>query len=446
MTAPRPDLDEALKTLTARRPLSLTRRRVSLQVVSGRDQGRRFDFDGRARIGTRALAEMVLTDPRVSGLHCELVVGDEIVARDLGSKNGTWLGGYRIVEAVVPPGESIAVGDTRIRVVPIEELVEVPLAATDDYYGIIGQSATVRAMTARLERLADSDTTVLVMGETGSGKERVAEALHLSGPRASGPLVIIDCGSLPRTLIESELFGHERGAFTDANALFKGAFERADGGTLFLDEIGELPLDLQPKLLRVIESRTVRRLGGQRSIAFDVRLVAATNRDLAMEVQRGRFREDLYYRLAVVSLTVPPLRERLDDIPLLAVHLLRELGRDPASYLTVESLAALQSYDWPGNVRELRNTLERAATLFEPLDPGARDAERAEPSAAIDLSQPFRVGKQHAIEAFERAYVTAMLDECDGNVSECARRAGMDRMSIHRVLQRLGLRGGGRGG
>jgi transcriptional regulator with GAF, ATPase, and Fis domain len=446
VTAPSANLEEALKTLTARRPTSLTRRRVSLQVVSGRDNGRRLDFDGRVRIGTRGMAEMVLADPRVSGLHCEIVVAQQIVARDLGSKNGTWLGGYRIVEAVVPHGHCIAVGDTRIRVVPIDELVEVPLAATDNYYGIIGQSATVRAMTARLERLADADTTVLVMGETGSGKERVAEALHLSGRRAQGPLVIIDCGSLPHTLIESELFGHERGAFTGANATFKGAFERADGGTLFLDEIGELPLDLQPKLLRAIESRTVRRLGGQRPIAFDVRLVAATNRDLAMEVQRGRFREDLYYRLAVVSLTVPPLRERLDDLPLLAVHLLRELGRDPAHFLTVESLAALQDYDWPGNVRELRNTLERAATLLEPVEPIPSDAERGQPTAAIDLSQPFRVGKQHAIEAYERAYVTAMLDECSGNVSECARRAGMDRMSIHRVLQRLGLRGAGRGG
>jgi len=437
-----PEIDEALKTLTMRRPTSLKRRRVSLQVVSGRDAGKRHDFDGRARIGTRHLAELVLTDPRVSGLHCEIIAGEQlVVVRDLGSKNGTLLGGYHVLEAVVPAGDSIAIGDTRVRVVSIDELVDVPLAETDDFFGIIGQSAAIRAMTARLERLSGSDSTVLLLGETGSGKELVAEALHLSSRRAQGPLVIVDCGSLPPGLIESELFGHERGAFTGATAQFKGAFERAHHGTLFLDEVGELPLDLQPKLLRALESRTVRRLGGGKPIPVDVRVVAATNRDLAMEVQRGRFREDLYYRLAVVSLTVPPLRERLDDIPLLAVHLLRDMGCDPASCLTVESLAALQSYDWPGNVRELRNSLERAAMLMEPVAP--RLDSVAGGAAAIDLDEPFRVGKQRAIEAFERAYVTAMLEACDGNISECARRAGLDRMSIHRVLQRLGLRGGG---
>jgi DNA-binding NtrC family response regulator len=441
-----PGVEDVLKTLTARRATALKRRRVSLQVVSGRDAGRRHDFDGTARIGTRALAELVLTDPRVSGLHCEVVAGEPLRVRDLGSKNGTFLGGYRVIEAVVPSGDSIAVGDTRIRVVPIDEPVEVPLADTDDYFGIVGQSASIRAMTARLERLAGTDTTVLIMGETGSGKERVAEALHLSGPRAQGPLVIVDCGSLPPTLIESELFGHERGAFTGATSQFKGAFERAHGGTLFLDEIGELPLELQPKLLRAIESRTVRRVGGGKPVSVDVRLLAATHRDLAMEVQHGRFREDLYYRLAVVSLTVPPLRERLDDIPPLAMRLLREIGGDAASCLTVESLAAMQSYEWPGNVRELRNSLERAAALMEPVALGPADAAPAaasEAPAAIDLKEPFRVGKQRAIEAFERAYMTAMLEACDGNISESARRSGMDRMSIHRLLQRLGLRGGG---
>jgi transcriptional regulator with GAF, ATPase, and Fis domain len=430
----------------------LARRRVSLQVIAGVDTGKRCDFDERARIGTRRMAELVLTDPRVSGLHCEVLAGEQLRVRDLGSKNGTLLGGYRVIEAVVPPGESILIGDSRVRVTPIGE-VDVPLAATDDYFGIIGQSAPIRAMAAQLEKLAGSDATVLVMGETGSGKERVAEALHLSGRRADGPLVIVDCSALPPTLIESELFGHERGAFTGATTQFKGAFERADGGTLFLDEIGELPLALQPKLLRVLESRTVRRLGGSRPVKVDVRMVAATNRDLAMEVQRGHFREDLYYRLAVVSITVPPLRERLDDIPLLAVHLLREMGLDPASCLTVDSLAALQTYDWPGNVRELRNSLERSATLMEPLQPravpggaaGNRSPAELVGPVPFDLDEPIRLGKQRAIDAFERAYVSAMLEACEGNISECARRSGMNRMSIHRILQRLGLRDG-RGG
>jgi transcriptional regulator with GAF, ATPase, and Fis domain len=439
-----PDVAAALKTLTIRRPTRLERRRVSLQVVSGPDVGQRVVFDERARVGTRQMAELVLTDRRVSGLHCEILAGEQLTVRDLGSKNGTYLGGYRVTEAVVPSGDTISVADTRIRVVPIDELVEIPLADSDHFFGIVGQSAGIRAMTARLSRLASADSTVLIQGETGVGKECVAEALHLASGRAQGPLVIVDCGSLPPSLIESELFGHERGAFTGASSQFTGAFERAHGGTLFLDEVGELPLDLQPKLLRAIESRTVRRVGGGRSLSFDARVVAATHRDLQLEVQRGNFREDLYYRLAVVTVTVPPLRERLEDIPLLAVHLLGEMGLDPASCLTVESLASLASYDWPGNVRELRNTLERAAALMEPLQPRG-DGERPEPTAsvAVDLAEPLRVGKQRIIAAFERAYVTAMLHACGGNISECARRAGMDRMSIHRILQRLGLRSGG---
>jgi transcriptional regulator with GAF, ATPase, and Fis domain len=443
--------DELLHTITSTRQTSLQRRRASLLVVTGRDAGKRHDFDGRARIGARELAELVLTDPKVSGLHCEIVCGDELRVRDLASKNGTFLGGFRVMEAVVPPGETIVVGDTRIRVVPTAEVVDVPLHKSDDFFGIIGQSPAIRALTARLERLCATDTTVLVTGETGSGKERVAEALHLGSRRAQKPLEVVDCGSLPPSLIEAELFGYERGAFTGAVARAAGAFERAHTGTLFLDEIGELPLDLQPKLLRALESRTVRRLGGARAIEVDVRVVAATNRDLAMEVNRGRFREDLFYRLAVVTLAMPPLRERTDDVPLLAVHLLREMGIDPASCLSVESLAALQRYDWPGNVRELRNMLERAAVLMEPLTLGeprpdpltAAPAPAAAPAVAIDPSVPLRVAKQRAIEELERAYVAALLPACDGNVSEMARRMGMDRMSIHRLLRRLKLRGSG---
>jgi transcriptional regulator with GAF, ATPase, and Fis domain len=442
-------LDEYLKTLTSVRSRNLLRQRVRLQVITGPDTGMRIDFDGRARIGARPLADLVLHDPRVSGLHCEITSGGELRVKDLGSKNGTFLGPYRIHEAVLPPGESITVGETRIRAVPIDEIVDVPLHEQDHFHGIVGRSAMIRALTAQVERLAQTDTTILVEGETGVGKECVAEALHLAGPRASGPLVIVDCGSLPPNLIEAELFGHERGAFTGAVQRNAGAFERAHGGTIFLDEIGELPLELQPTLLRVLESRKVRRIGGDRSIGVNVRVVAATNRDLAVEVTRGRFREDLYYRLAVVRLSVPALRDRPEDVPLLAVHLLRQIGVDPAHHLTVESLQALSSHDWPGNVRELRNTLERAAALMEPVMPGPSEAppqqqpERpaARPApATVNLKEPMRIGKQRVIQEYERAYVTAILAECGGNVSEAARRSGMDRMSIHRILQRLGLR------
>ena len=440
-------LDEVLKTLTATRATTLRRRRVELQVVSGPDRGLRHSFDGRVRIGARPLAELVLKDPKVSGLHCEITADDEIRVRDLGSKNGTFLGGFRVVEAVVPSGESLTVGNTRLRIMPVADEVEVPLSESDQFHGLVGASAAMRALIARVERLAGVDSTVLVQGETGTGKERVAEALHLAGRRAQNPLVVVDCGAIAGTLIESELFGYERGAFTGALTRNAGAFERAHGGTVFLDEVGELPLDLQPKLLRAIESREVRRLGGERTTAFDARIIAATNRDLALEVGKGRFREDLYYRLAVVTIHVPALRERLDDVPLLAVHMLREMGVDPAACLTAESLARLTAHDWPGNVRELRNTIERAVALMEPVsidDEGAAPppADSARPGK-IDLTVPLRVGKQRLIDQYERLYVRAMLVATGGNVSEAARRAGMDRMTIHRIISRQGLRGDG---
>jgi two-component system, NtrC family, response regulator GlrR len=424
------DFDDAHHTLSVHRPTVLTVRRAAL--VIGKEK---HVFDKRARVGAKPLADVVLKDPKVSGLHCEFTVADSLRVRDLGSKNGTFVGGVRIVEAILQPGDVVTAGDTRITL-SIEGTSEVPLHDQDQFHGLVGQSAQMRALTARLAVLAASNTTVLVQGETGTGKERVAEALHLAGPRAQAPLHTVDCGALPATLIESELFGHERGAFTGAVQASAGAFERAQGGTLFLDEIGELPLELQPKLLRALESRTVRRLGGQKSIEVDVRIVAATNRDLAVEVAAGRFREDLYYRLAVVTLMVPALRERLDDLPLLVRHLAEEMGVDAAPFLGDAALDALRRHAWPGNVRELRNVLERAAVLSEPLLPKSA----APAPAGLDLSVPFRVGKRRLVDDYERQYVTAMLAACNGNLSEAARRAGIERISMYRTLQRLGLK------
>jgi transcriptional regulator with GAF, ATPase, and Fis domain len=444
------DFDDLARTVSIERATSLALRRASLQVLSGPDAGRRFDIEDRARVGARPLADIVLADARVSGLHCELTVGsDAIRVRDLGSKNGTFVGTVRILDALLAPGDVVTVGETRLQLTPAGTRA-VPLHDADDFHGLVGQSAAIRALTARLAALAGADTTVLVQGETGTGKERVAEALHLAGRRAPKPLVVVDCGAMPATMIESELFGHERGAFTGAVASVPGAFERAHGGTLFLDEIGELPLELQPKLLRALESRVVRRLGGAKTIPVDVRVVSATNRDLMLEVAAGRFREDLYYRLAVVTLTVPPLRERPEDIPLLASRFLGDLGVDPARLITRESLDALVRHAWPGNVRELRNTLERAVALSEPLavGPAASSASSSSSSASsgapaaptVDLSQPLRVGRQRVVDAWEREYVTRLLDECGGNVSEASRRAGLERMSMYRLLHRLGLR------
>jgi transcriptional regulator with GAF, ATPase, and Fis domain len=432
------DLDELVRTTTLSRPRRLARPRARLEVVAGRDAGRSLEFDGRARIGARPLADLVLRDSKVSGLHCEISVGEQLRVRDLGSKNGTFARGVQVLDAIVASGEILSLGRSQVRVVALEQLVDIPLHEDTDFHGMVGQSAAIRALTAKLAQLASADTTVLVLGETGTGKECVAEALHRAGARASAPLVILDCAALPAALIEAELFGFERGAFTGAVAAQAGVFERADGGTLFIDEVGELPLDLQPKLLRALEARQVRRLGGERTIAFDARIVAATNRDLPLEVARGQFREDLYWRLAVATVTVPPLRDRLEDLPLLASHLLRQMGVDPADVLTLDALEELARHGWPGNVRELRNTLERASATG-----GPPAVERARPEApapaAIDLGQPFRIGKQRVIDDYERAYMSALVEQYQGNVAEIARHAGMDRMSIYRILQRLQL-------
>ncbi|MGZ3406182.1 MAG: sigma 54-interacting transcriptional regulator [Polyangia bacterium] len=428
-------LDDEPHTITVARPKPYVRRRGVLEIINGVDAGKRVDFEARVRLGSRRFADVIIPDDRVSGIHCEFALGEDLRVRDLGSKNGTFVGGVRVVEAVLSSGEAVLLGRTRVRVLPVEGLATKPHKAPTEFFGLVGRSPAMLALIEKLETLAGSDSTVLVLGETGSGKERVAEALHLSSPRAKQPLVTVDCGSMPTNLIESELFGFERGAFTGANRTFAGAFERAHGGTLFLDEIGELPVALQPKLLRAIESRSIRRLGGKRAIPVDVRIIAATNRDLQLEVAERRFREDLYYRVAVIPLTVPPLRERLEDLPDLIEHLMRAIGADARTFLTVEAIEELSSHRWPGNVRELRNTLERAANLSMPISIGA-DLNASQ----IDLTVSLKIGRQRLVAEYERRYLLAMLEACRGNISEVARRSGAERMTIYRLLRRLQLR------
>ena len=433
--------DDERRTVSMVRPASLPRKRGILEVVAGPSVGSRIEFEGRVRVGTRRFADFVIDDARVSGMHCELIIGDNLRVRDLDSRNGTYVRSVRVVEAVLAPGEAVAIGRTRLRVVPVEGLVTLPPQASQEFHGLIGQSAAMRTLIAQLEAVAGTDTTVLIRGETGSGKELVAEALHLASPRAPHPLVTVDCGALPATLIEAELFGYERGAFTGAERSFPGAFERAQGGTLFLDEIGELPLTLQPKLLRVLEARKVQRLGSERWTPVDVRIIAATNRDLPLEMMAKRLREDLYYRLAVVVVQIPPLRERIEDLPLLVDHLLRSIGQDPTPFLTIEALEELAGHRWPGNVRELRNTLERAASLAAPL---AIDRSTSS-KGAVNLSVSLKIGKERLVAEFERSYIEAMLAECGGNISEVARRAGAERMTVYRIMRRHGLREPGSG-
>ena len=312
------------------------------------------------------------------------------------------------------------------------------------YGSMIGDSAAMQQLRETIDKVAKADATVLITGESGTGKELVARALHFAGRRASQAFMPVNCGALVGSLLDSELFGHVRGAFTGADSTKRGLFVASDGGTLFLDEIGELPLDVQAKLLRAVETRRVRRLGGSKLFASDVRIVAATNRDLAAEVNRGNFRSDLYYRLAVAKLQLPALRERREDLPLLIEHFLRQLSvssGNPDPRLPDDFIARANRHTWPGNVRELRNAVERAILL--PNHPSvaieAPMKKEGDSFAAIDIDVPFKVAKQKLVDEFDRRYLRELLEAHDGNISAAARAAGIERMSIYKMIRRLGL-------
>jgi DNA-binding NtrC family response regulator len=282
-----------------------------------------------------------------------------------------------------------------------------------------------------LTRAAAKDVTVLLEGETGTGKDVCARALHAASARARQPFETVDCGAFAKDLAASELFGHEKGAFTGADRARAGAFERANGGTVFLDEVGELPLELQPLLLRALEARTIKRVGGGTTIPVDVRVLAATHRDLDARVKAGQFRADLLHRLAVVRVTVPRLADRMDDVPLLARAILSQLGDRARGFsLSPTTLQLLQSQPWPGNVRELRNFLERAAAV-------GLDDQPAAPADDLDYAE----ARERALDAFERDYAAFILKRAKGNVSQAARDAGMNRAYLHRLLKRHGLSG-----
>jgi DNA-binding NtrC family response regulator len=319
------------------------------------------------------------------------------------------------------------------------------------FEGLVGRSAPWRDVTRLIEQAAAIDITVLLLGETGTGKELAARALHARSPRAARPFVPVNCGALPAELVESELFGHARGAFTGAVGARPGLFAEAEGGTIFLDEIGELPLPMQVKLNRVLQEKEIRRVGESVPTKVDVRVVAATHRDLREEVRSGRFREDLFYRLNVFPIRLPPLRERPGDVPVLAAHFLAKHARAFRRVLTglePDALATLERYGWPGNVRELENALERAAAIATGPLVGVRDlpAELAAPApagpapAAALARLPYREAVDLARERASRDYLVALLQEFGGNVTRAAERAGMERESLHRLLKRYGVR------
>ncbi len=436
-------------------------RKARLTVVGGHDQGRQLLIDReRVTIGRSVICDLALSDKAVSGTHFEVVAAERgYLLRDLDSTNGTYVGELRVREVWLRPGTVIRAGQTLLRFEGASGTVEIALSREDRFGDMLGRSVKMRGIFALLQKVAPTDLTVLVTGESGTGKELVAKALHEASRRQGGPFVVQDCSAIPKDLIESTLFGHERGAFTGATERRKGSFEQAHGGTLFLDEIGELSLDLQPKLLRVLENREIKRVGGDRPIPVDVRVVAATNRDLRQMVNEGTFREDLYYRLSVVQVELPPLRERTEDIPLLVRHFLDAFaarmwpGEGRRFEVAPEAMRRLQAQPWPGNVRELKNTVERAAALADEavlqssdLVPGAQRMPvvpvPGDATHFVEEGIPFKEAKQQVLDAFEAAYLRALLEQHKGNITRSAQAAGLTRYHLRELAKRHGLRAG----
>lgn len=400
-----------------------------------------FESTGdRCTIGSHPSNDLHLEDTRVSRFHCEIVIeGSSARVRDLGSRNGTFVDGVRVIEAFLRAGSALKAGGVTLRFDLLEQARRIALSSRTSYHGVVARSVAMRAALVLIERASANDLTVLLEGETGTGKGKVAEAIHKGSPRSKGPFLVVDCGAIPANLVESELYGHEKSAFTGATERRIGAFEEASGGTLFLDEIGELPIEQQPKLLRVLESREIRRVGSNQHRKVDVRIIAATNRDLRREVNEGRFRADLFFRLAVLRIPLPPLRERAEDLPALARELLRGMGaRDEEieRLCTDELVASLRRGAWPGNARELRNHLERCLAFDEPL-PVTESLQRE--VTAIDASLPYGEARRRAIESFERAYVRELLAKHDGKMTQAAAAAGIDRVYLYKLARRHGV-------
>ncbi|MFZ5442362.1 MAG: sigma 54-interacting transcriptional regulator [Myxococcota bacterium] len=418
----------------------------SLVLVSGPQSGQSFPIGQSLRIGKAPDNDVVLDHPTVSRNHLTVRrQGDVFVVQDQGSTNGTFIDGAQIKEGFLRAGALLEVGDVQLRFQPMLKSLEVSPAEDARLGDLVGKSVPMRQIFALIQRIAPTDSTLLLIGETGCGKGAAARTIHKLSPRATGPFVIFDCASVSENLIESELFGHEKGAFTGAVAQRVGCLERADGGTLFLDEIDDLPLDLQPKLLRALEDREFRRLGQSGSAhKFDTRVIAASKKDLWAETQAGRFREDLYFRLSVFTLTLPTLRDRKEDIPLLVDAM---AGAHLWNRLSEKQRDQFIAHTWPGNVRELRNAVERLkhvadipelaseSFLREYSGPDKQDGE----TLPVNYAGPFKDVKDDLIRAFEREYLTRLLSKTRGNIAKAARDAGLDRKHLYSLLHKYGL-------
>ncbi|PKN59170.1 MAG: Fis family transcriptional regulator [Deltaproteobacteria bacterium HGW-Deltaproteobacteria-14] len=448
------------------RPATLHLRKCKLVMERSDGTPLEYIFDQpTVSIGAMDDNDVVVDDDTVSRYHCRVFQEeDAYLIQDLTSTNGTFVNRVRIREAYLKPGCTITAGKTDLRFQSLDERVEIQPVNRDRLGSIVGKSLRMREIFGILEKIAPTGVTVIIEGETGTGKEVVARTIHEASHRDKKPFVVFDCGAVPENLIESELFGHEKGSFTGAIMARQGLFEIAQGGTIFLDELGELSLDLQPKLLRALEQREIRRVGSNKPIKIDVRVIAATNRNLAEEVKAGRFREDLFYRLSVVRLILPPLRERKEDLPLLARHILSRgnFNKDTEGLTRVkgvarEALDAMMNYHWPGNVRELVNVVERACAytdseyvtledLPEQISGIGIVRRRPSPEALTSRDKiekasekPFKEAKEEWVSSFERDYIVNLLKRNSFNISHAAREADIDRKYFRKLMKKYGI-------
>jgi DNA-binding NtrC family response regulator len=419
--------------------------RCQLVVLDGPDAGRGVVLDGPRIVGTAEGCDLLLTDERVSGRHVEVQPeASGFRVKDLDSTNGTWLEGVRVSEIEVRAGATIKVGRSFVRVQPAARAIEVSPSSARRFGELVAESLAMREVFAVLELAARGEVTVLIAGETGTGKELAARAVHDHGPRRAKPFVTVDCGALPEGLLESELFGHVRGAFTGAVSERRGAFQKADGGTLFLDELGAVSPGVQSRLLRALEAKTVKPVGADVERRIDVRVIGASPVDLATLVASGRFRADLFYRLSVLALELPPLRARREDIAVIAREILLRRGFDPGP-IRGPNLDALMVHAWPGNVRELRNVLERALALsaraagFDGLTLSLAPISPRADCLGVRSDLQFKEAKDAVVDSFEAKYLRDVHLRHDGNVSAGARFAGVDRKHWRALLRKHGL-------
>lgn len=440
----------------------LVKKKATILILSGPQQGKEIIIESTPfSIGSSEGCDLQLKDTAVSRKHCIIKSdGHTFSIEDTNSTNGSFLCGLRIMHAYLTPGSELRLGTTRLLFSPSLELADIPLSKNNYFGNAIGASDAMRRIFYLAESYAPTDATIMLTGETGTGKEILAEEIHKHSKRADKPFVVIDCTSISRDIVESELFGHIKGAFTGATSDRPGAFESADGGTVFLDEIGELPQELQPKLLRVLEKREIKRVGSNEVKRINVRIICATNRNIQKEITKGNFREDLYYRLSVVNIELPPLREHKEDIPLLAKTFMSRLHNAKAEEEILDfenAMKALMHYDWPGNIREFRNLIDRAYYhIQKPVDilkcqqgdiflkQSKSDTSNSNIDddanySIVDTTKPFKDEKNRLIDDFERQYIKELLARNGGNVSKSAREADIERAYLQRLIKKYGL-------